>query len=234
MWSPNCGKQVFKEWCMPSLASLQQQLGTIIPSAVLEQTTIPDCDGLRLWLLNGDYPQGDLPREAAERIMSNPLYWVFCWASGQVLASTVLREPDWVKGKRVIDFGCGSGVVAIAAKLAGAGEVIACDLDQDALLVTALNAELNGVELTMSDNFDAIGGHVDLVLVADVLYDQGNFVWLQRFCDRSEKVLVADSRVKDFRYPPYRQIARRDSFTIPDLDESAQFRDVRLYLAANP
>jgi predicted nicotinamide N-methyase len=219
---------------MPSLASLQEQLAEIIPSAVLEQTAIPRCKGMKLWLLNEDYPQGDLPAEAVQRVMDNPLYWVFCWASGQVLAGEILREPEWVKDKRVIDFGCGSGVVAVAAKLAGAREVIACDLDEAALAVTKLNALLNGVELTYSNDFDAIEGNVDLVLVADVLYDRSNFPWLQRFYDRAGKVLIADSRVKDFNHPPYQQIARHDSCTIPDLDESAEFRDVRLYLAENP
>tara|TARA_B110000503_G_scaffold11168_3_gene15209 strand:- start:15585 stop:15842 length:258 start_codon:yes stop_codon:yes gene_type:complete len=44
-------------------------------------------------------------------------------------------------------------------------------------------------------------------------------------------LLNADSRVKNFDYPPYRKIARHNSFTVPDLAESAEFRDVRVYLA---
>jgi len=44
-------------------------------------------------------------------------------------------------------------------------------------------------------------------------------------------VLVADSRVKNFDYPPFSQIDQMDSCTLPDLDESAEFRDVRIYLA---
>jgi hypothetical protein len=103
-------------------------------------------------LLNADYPQGSLNSQKVQRVMDNPLYWAFCWASGQVLAEFLLAYPHWVAGKRVLDFGCGSGV-------------------------------------------------------------------------------VADSRVKNFDYPPYRQIARRNCFTVPDLAESAEFRDVRTYLA---
>ena len=64
-----------------------------------------------------------------------------------------------------------------------------------------------------------------------VLYDRANLSWLREFIGRATRVLVADSRVKDFDVPPYRQIARRESCTLPDLDESAEFRDVRLYLA---
>lgn len=211
--------------------SLQQHLQGIIPGARLEQTGLPDCPPIKLWLLNGDYPQGDLEPEQVQQVMDNPLYWVFCWASGQVLADFLLSNPHWVAGKRVLDFGCGSGVVAVAAALAGAAQVIACDIDPMAQAATALNARLNGVALTVAPDFDAVTGPLDLIIVADVLYDRNNFPWLQRFTQRAGRVLVADSRVKDFDVPPYRQIAQRASFTVPDLDESAEFRDVRLYLA---
>jgi hypothetical protein len=45
-------------------------------------------------------------------------------------------------------------------------------------------------------------------------------------------VLIADSRVKNFSHPHYRQVASRASCTLPDLDESAEFRDVRIYRGA--
>jgi hypothetical protein len=49
----------------------------------------------------------------------------------------------------------------------------------------------------------------------------------------AETVLIADSRVKDFRHPEYRQIARHASCTLPNLDESPEFRDVRIYQAGS-
>ncbi len=210
---------------------LQQHLHQILPSAHLEVATLPDVPAIRLWLLNGDYPQQELTQREMQQVMDNPLYWIFCWASGQVLAKFLLDQPQWVAGKRVLDFGCGSGVVAIAAALAGAAQVIACDIDPLALQATQRNAQLNGVSLTMADDYFAIAGDVDLVIAADVLYDKDNFSWLQRFVERAERVLIADSRVKNFAHPPYRQIARRDSCTLPDLDESTEFRDVSIYLA---
>ena len=212
---------------------LQQRLGDILPFARLQQMALPGCGDLQLLLLNADYPQGELDGEQVQRIMDNPLYWVFCWASGQVLAEYIMQTPALVEGKRVLDFGCGSGVVAIAAALAGAAQVIACDIDELAMTATRCNARLNGVDLVYAGDYDDVAGELDLILVADVLYDRGNLPWLDRFAARAPQVLVADSRVKDFDYPPYRQVARSDSCTIPDLDESAEFRDVRLYLAGN-
>ena len=211
--------------------SLQEHLEGIIPGARLAITSLPDCPGIKLHLLNADYPQGELDSEALKRVMNNPLYWVFCWASGQVLAQVLLREPGRVRGKRVVDFGCGSGVVAIAAAQAGAAEVIACDTDALALQASARNARLNGVELQLSPDLDAIEGAVDLLIAADVLYDRENLPWLARFVERAPRVLVADSRLKDFDFPPYREIARHESCTLPDLDESAAFREVRVYAA---
>jgi predicted nicotinamide N-methyase len=216
---------------MSDLTELQRALQRIIPAATLERTALPGCPRIHLMLLNGDYPQGELDAGAVQRAMDNPLYWVFCWASGQVLAQFLLQNPDWVAGRRVLDFGCGSGVVAIAAALAGAAEVIACDIDPLALQATRVNGELNDVQLTLAADYHAIEGELDLIIVADVLYDRENFPWLARLVQRGQRVLIADSRVKDFDFPPYRGIERRDGYTVPDLDESAEFRDVRIYLA---
>ena len=216
---------------MTDPARLEQHLRQILPAAGLELAPLPGTPAIRLLLLNRDYPQGELSAEAIRRVMDNPLYWVFCWASGQVLADFLLADPGWVRAKRVLDFGCGSGVVAIAAALAGAAEVIACDIDPLARDATRVNAALNDVELTLAADFEAVTGPLDLIIVADVLYDRDNFPWLQRFVDRAEQVLIADSRVKDFDHPPYRQIARQHSSTLPDLDESPEFRYVRIYLA---
>lgn len=50
-----------------------------------------------------------------------------------------------LKGRRVIDYGCGSGILAIAALKLGAAEAIAFDIDSQALLATRENAERNAV-----------------------------------------------------------------------------------------
>ena len=210
---------------------LQATLATIIPGGRLTTLTLPDVPEIELLLLSPDYPRGKLSEAEMQRVMDNPLYWVFCWASGQVLARYLLDHPNWVSGRRVLDFGCGSGVVAIAAALAGAREVIACDIDPLALAATGINAHRNGVKLSLSDDYFAVAGELDIIIVADVLYDRENLPWLQRFAARAPRVLVADSRVKHFDYPPYVALSRRDSCTLPDLDESAEFRDVRIYLA---
>ena len=51
-----------------------------------------------------------------------PPFWAFAWAGGQALARYLIDNPALVRGKRALDFASGSGLVAIAAALAGAAE----------------------------------------------------------------------------------------------------------------
>jgi ribosomal protein L11 methyltransferase len=65
--------------------------------------------------------------------------------------------------RRVIDYGCGSGILAIAAALHGAQQVDAVDIDPAAVTATVANAQANGVVLRAA-TADAAQGHYDLVL----------------------------------------------------------------------
>ena len=102
-----------------------------------------------------------------------PPFWAFAWAGGQGLARYVLDNPATVRGKRVLDFASGSGLVAIAAAKAGAAEVIAADIDPFCETAIRLNAEANGVEIEFCGT-DCIGTDAgwDVVLAGDVFYDK--------------------------------------------------------------
>ena len=202
---------------MTAPQALTQALGELLGDARLSATALPGTD-LRLWLIDAQNMDRQFSPEETRRILEEPPYWCFCWASGLVLARWLAARPQWVRGKRVLDFGSGSGVAAIAAARAGAAEVVACDLDPLALAASRANAELNGVELSYSADFFAEDDRFDLILVADVLYDRANLP-------------VADSRVRDFRHPLYRRLDVLDACTWPDLAEPAEFRLVSLYHA---
>ena len=72
-------------------------------------------------------------------------FWAFPWAGGQALARHVLDHPEVVAGLRVADSGTGSGLVAIAACMAGASPVVAYDVDPFCEGAVRLNTARNGV-----------------------------------------------------------------------------------------
>lgn len=210
--------------------SLQQALGELLGDARLCAERLPGTD-IDLWLIDANNMDREFSPDEARRILEEPPYWCFCWASGLVLAHWLADKPEWVRGKRVLDFGAGSGIAAIAAAKAGAAEVVACDLDPLALDACRANAELNGVELTYSADFFQEEDRFDLIIVADVLYDRANLPLLDEFLSRGREALVADSRVRDFSHPLYQRLGILDGCTWPDLAEPAEFRHVSLYHA---
>ncbi|MBD9504695.1 methyltransferase [Pseudomonas sp. PDM17] len=210
--------------------SLQTALGELLGDARLSAETLPGTD-IRLWLIDAQNMDREFSPDETRRILEEPPYWCFCWASGLVLAHWLAEKPEWVRGKRVLDFGAGSGIAAIAAAKAGAAEVVACDLDPLALDACRANAELNGVELTYSADFFQEEDRYDLIIVADVLYDRANLPLLDEFLSRGREALVADSRVRDFSHPLYQRLGTLDGCTWPDLAEPAEFRHVSLYHA---
>jgi len=209
---------------------LQDALVELLGDARLVSCALPGTD-LALWLIDGENMDRAFSPEETRRILHEPPYWSFCWASGLALARYLAEHPQWVEGKRVLDFGAGSGVAGIAAIKAGAREVVACDLDPLALAASRANAALNGVELNYSADFFAEADRFDLILVADVLYDRANLPLLDQFLSRGREALVADSRVRDFQHPLYRRIEMFEAMTLPDLAEPEEFRHVSLYHA---
>lgn len=208
---------------------LQANIQQTIASANIVSTALPTDTPLRLYLLSEDYPKGRLDHDEMMAIINEPAYWAFCWASGQVLARHILDHPSEFVGKSVLDFGAGSGVVAIAAKLAGADRVIACDIDPQSLDACAENAKLNNVEIELLADIKKLSGSVDIIIAADVLYDRENFSWIDELKCFSKDVIIADSRVKSDLLAGYEIINRISASTIPDLDEFKEFNDVRIY-----
>ena len=215
---------------MSAPAALQQALSALLGDAQLSAETLPGT-AIRLWLIDADNMDRAFSPEETRRILEEPPYWCFCWASGLVLARWLAENPQWVRGKRVLDFGAGSGVAAIAAAKAGALEVVACDLDPLAIEACRANAALNDVQLSYSTDFFAEADRFDLIIVADVLYDRANLPLLDAFVSRGREALVADSRVKDFQHPRYTRLGLLEACTWPDLAEPAEFRNVSLYHA---
>jgi predicted nicotinamide N-methyase len=213
---------------------LTREIRQTLTQARIVASPLPGCPPLQLYLLADDFPQDALSPAEMHAALNEPAYWIFCWASGLALARLILREPERVRGKKVLDFGAGSGVAACAAALAGAREVVACDIDPASLLACKANAELNRVTVRLADDFFALTEDFDLILAADVLYDKANHGFLDAFLQRAPEVLVADSRVKNLQVAPYVLCGEEEAETLPDLNEFDEFRRVRFYRGQRP
>ncbi|HEV7898458.1 MAG TPA: 50S ribosomal protein L11 methyltransferase [Planosporangium sp.] len=127
-----------------------------------------------------------------------PPFWAFAWAGGQGLARYLLDHPDTVTGQRVLDLASGSGLVAIAAALAGAAAVRAVDVDADAVRAIELNASANGVavDARMGDILDGDAGDAEVVLAGDAFYSRAMadrvLAFVRRAARSGARVLVGD------------------------------------------
>ena len=126
-----------------------------------------------------------------------PPYWAFAWAGGQAVARYLLDAPDVAVGRAVLDFGAGSGMIAIAAARVRAKRVVANDVDAFAIAAIAMNAALTDVAVAVVGD-DLIGTPVDaqLLLAGDVCYEQpmaGRVgAWLRERARAGVTVLLGD------------------------------------------
>jgi predicted nicotinamide N-methyase len=162
---------------------------------------VPGVAGVRLHLADDVGPvwQATGAARGVAGIDGVPIpFWAFAWAGGLALARYLLEHPPEVEGRRVLDLGTGSGLVAIAAMLAGAAVVTAVDIDPFAEAAVRLNARANGVRISFvgRDLLEDEPPDVDMLLAADTWYEgplaQRVMPWLRAAARRGTRVLVGD------------------------------------------
>jgi predicted nicotinamide N-methyase len=128
-------------------------------------------------------PTGSAAAVARQSLASGAYlpYWALLWPSGMALTEALLARPDLVRGRRVLELGCGLGVTAIAALACGAKLWVA-DVFAEALLFCRYNTLHNTdrTPRTLPANWRTEAGRdacralgpFDVVLAADVLYEE--------------------------------------------------------------
>jgi predicted nicotinamide N-methyase len=145
------------------------------------------------------------------------------------MVAEIVQQRIDVRGKVVVDFGAGSGVVVIAAKLAGAKTVYACEIDPVAISVIKMNCMRNDVEVVIVDSFRSVEEQVGLVLAADVLYESENVKFLDWFLSYASDVVVADSRMKNLSHKYFEHYRTVITTSFPDFKEAKANNEVRFY-----
>ena len=158
----------------------------------LEIRPAPSVPEIRLYAAHSASRLGRLPGGGGK-----PPYWAYHWAGGSALARHLLAYPECVRDRGVIDLGCGSGIVAIAAAMSGA-RVAAIDTDAYAVAATQLNAAVNGVTLDVvqSDLLDGPPPAAVIVLAGDFFYNRvlakRSLAFLCRCRESGLEVLIGD------------------------------------------
>lgn len=175
-----------------------------------------------------------------------PPYWAFAWAGGQALARYILDHCETVAARSVLDFGTGSGLVAIAAAKSGARMVTAADIDGFAAAAIGLNCWANGITSMVhraSDGRgcgrrgekieivtdDLIGRPCtwDVILVGDMCYErtlaERLLAWLRQCARKGAAVLLGDPGRAYFPHDGVRQLANYRVRTSRELED----RDIR-------
>lgn len=185
-------------------------------------------DALELWravqLETGD-PDTPIP------------FWAFAWGGGLAIGRYLLDHPEAVAGRRVLDFGSGSGLCAIAAMRAGAKEVVAADIDPMAVAAIDLNARANTSRVRAIQH-DLLGDDppdTDVILAADCWYEAAFasrvLPWLQRARAAGIHVLVGDPGRRYLPVDQLVELATYDVRTTTEL-EDLDHQQARAYALA--
>lgn len=184
---------------------------------------------IRLHLATEITPIWQATEETLARSALPPPFWAFAWAGGQALARYLLDHPAEVAGRSVLDFGAGSGLVAIAAAKAGAAFVLAAEIDPFAAAAIAANAALNNVAIAVrtTDLLDTVDPRWEVVTAGDVCYERpmADRVtgWLRELAARGTLVLLGDP---GRAYLPREGLIERARYLVPTSRE-LEDRDTR-------
>ena len=177
LWPAVRLRAIFPVSIDPQIAAATLAAVLALPPAVVGIEFVPDRDwerewlkdfrpmrfGRRLWVC----PDGQPPGGPAEAVLALDPGLAF----GTGTHPTTALCLEWLDGairggESVLDYGCGSGILALAAVKLGAREAIAFDLDPQALHATRENAAKNGLaaRIAVAEYASDIGGGFDVVL----------------------------------------------------------------------
>ncbi|MEZ6028721.1 MAG: 50S ribosomal protein L11 methyltransferase [Hyphomonadaceae bacterium] len=186
-------------------------------------TTLPGLP-LRVYQADELTPLWEATEKDLARANVAPPFWAFPWAGGQALARYATEHHAQFAGKRVLDIASGSGLVAVAAALAGASEVAANDIDPMCEAAVALNADLNGVLIRYiaGSLLEGDPPPFDIITAADVFYEQRPAQMFRAFLERAHgagiTVFAGDPGRTYFPRDAFRQVAEYSVQTTTEIE----------------
>lgn len=177
---------------------------------ILSPPLVPE---VQLHLAEESVPLWEKTEEELGEMNVPPPFWAFAWAGGQALARYILDHSALADGKRVVDLGAGSGLCAIAARLAGAVDVLAADVDPFSPFAIAMNSEINNtlIRATTENLLVQPPPPIDLLLVGDLFYEKelscSVMSWCQNAASNGALVLIGDPKRSFFPVDNFEPVA---------------------------
>ncbi len=152
----------------------------------------PLCIGTRLWVsptwADEPVPEGRIP------LWNDPGSSFGTGQHDTTRLCLAMLEDCVHRGSRVMDLGCGSGILSIGAMLLGAERAVAIDIEQNAVEAAAVNAERNGIDLRY---YETICGNV---LEDAALAEQLGSGWADVLCANIVADILIAMRALFVRY----------------------------------
>lgn len=193
---------------------------------------VPSLPSIRLYQADEVTPLWLMTEQEMATQRLAPPFWAFAWSGGQALARYIVENPDIVRGRRVLDIACGSGLVGIAARKAGAQSVLCNDIDSYAAAAVALNAALNGVELVFTGHDllatsspEDLLPEIDVILAGDICYEKpmtdAMLTYFRRAGRHKIETYIGDPHRTYFPKTGLIRLADYDILTNADIEETA-------------
>jgi predicted nicotinamide N-methyase len=209
---------------MPSLELLNQ---------LCPLQAVPGCPEIKVRQAADVYQLWEAWEKEAGMICSVP-HWAVVWPAAQLLARYILDHPKWVRGKDVLEIGCGGAVASISAKLSGALLATANDIDPIIIDIAEENALANQVELSF-DGTNRIETKTtpdaQLILLADFFYLKSDSLilteQLREWKKQSIEILIADGG-RSFVPGEYSRLLHEENLVVDQDLEGKNKRHVRI------
>ena len=92
----------------------------------------------------------------------------------------------------------------------------------------------NQVDIELCADINDLPQDLDLVLMADVLYDRSNFALVEKIKALNGTLLIADSRIAHIDDPDFTLFHQAEALTLPNLGEFDEFKTVRFFVTGDP
>lgn len=162
--------------------SHKEQFLTFPEILAIEEVELPDIDWEAQWAAHEDYSEGFLQVDLNLYCQASPVIKMIPGPGfgdhSHPTTRLILRlMPSLVLNQEVIDVGCGSGILSLAANFMGAHSVCGIDIEEAALIHARANAECNGIMIPFIFAQSLTSANKGTVILMNMIQSEQEIAW---------------------------------------------------------